>query len=448
MGMRMLRLAIPALGALLLLHTLPSFGDHFSIQEFNHPSNDQLEQRIAELEKTIRQSLKRKSYAAGKSDSNSLPPCDQLMQKENSPYADGDFITRYTTPYTWTPRADGSRQFDLASFCSLKRYTAQQARQCLQDKHVNFIGDSLTRYHFLSLSYFLHKGRYPPRFNRQQPCKHLDENSQPACTPQNESNICIEGEFITNSPFGESWPWFHASLGGWQDGGVFDGHMECNCARGNAIQCQGNCEVDNLLYSNSRLILSFFKEDGWGDNPRPLSGWNFTECAFSGTCRRDKNTSAYFIERAKNMDYDWRQDLVEALGQGGILRELLPIVNITIYNRGLWGTLKKDRANQIMPRLHEWVKADSGGQCFFRSTTGCTRSSKTAEAEKMNVREETYKAGCSYLDFAHVTADFAAMRNAGETDTIFWDAVHYKPWVYEELNNVMLNVLCNRMPLP
>jgi hypothetical protein len=30
-----------------------------------------------------------------------------------------------------------------------------------------------------------------------------------------------------------------------------------------------------------------------------------------------------------------------------------------------------------------------------------------------------------------------------EYTNVFWDSVHYQPWVYEELNNVMLNVLCN-----
>lgn len=30
-----------------------------------------------------------------------------------------------------------------------------------------------------------------------------------------------------------------------------------------------------------------------------------------------------------------------------------------------------------------------------------------------------------------------------EYNSIFWDSVHYMPWVYEELNNLLLNMLCN-----
>jgi phospholipase/lecithinase/hemolysin len=32
-----------------------------------------------------------------------------------------------------------------------------------------------------------------------------------------------------------------------------------------------------------------------------------------------------------------------------------------------------------------------------------------------------------------------------EKKFVFWDSVHYTPWVYEALNNVLLNVLCNHI---
>jgi hypothetical protein len=55
------------------------------------------------------------------------------------------------------------------------------------------------------------------------------------------------------------------------------------------------------------------------------------------------------------------------------------------------------------------------------------------------------KAGCSFLDIAHVTEIFASLQTVERT-FVFWDALHYLPWVYEELNNVLLNVLCNHIP--
>jgi hypothetical protein len=100
-----------------------------------------------------------------------------------------------------------------------------------------------------------------------------------------------------------------------------------------------------------------------------------------------------------------------------------------------------------MPLLFDFAGGESG-RCFFKSTTASSRGSLTS-AERGYVRNETLKAGCSYLDIAHVTEDFALLHHEGkelERKLVFWDAVHFRPWVYEELNNVLLNVLCNHIP--
>jgi hypothetical protein len=95
------------------------------------------------------------------SQQQALPTCESLMKSPNSPVSDGAFLTRETTPNIWTLRADGSRELTLPLTCRLKRYTSSEARQCLSNKHLSFIGDSLTRYQYLSLAYFLERGQYP-----------------------------------------------------------------------------------------------------------------------------------------------------------------------------------------------------------------------------------------------------------------------------------------------
>jgi hypothetical protein len=95
------------------------------------------------------------------SQQQALPTCESLMKSPNSPVSDGAFLTRETTPNIWTLRADGSRELTLPLTCRLKRYTSSEARQCLSNKHLAFIGDSLTRYQYLSLAYFLERGQYP-----------------------------------------------------------------------------------------------------------------------------------------------------------------------------------------------------------------------------------------------------------------------------------------------
>jgi hypothetical protein len=66
------------------------------------------------------------------------------------------------------------------------------------------------------------------------------------------------------------------------------------------------------------------------------------------------------------------------------------------------------------------------------------------------VRKVSFGAGCEYLDVSHITAEFTTMifthpakKNEYEYNTIFLDSEHYQPWVYEELNNLQLNVLCD-----
>jgi hypothetical protein len=79
-------------------------------------------------------------------------------------------------------------------------------------------------------------------------------------------------------------------------------------------------------------------------------------------------------------------------------------------------------------------------------------------AERSYVKDATFHAGCGYLDFAHLTQEFESFKyahppppmeenytiwNFRERNDIYWDSVHFMPWVYEELNNLLLNVLCN-----
>jgi len=103
-----------------------------------------------------------------------------------------------------------------------------------------------------------------------------------------------------------------------------------------------------------------------------------------------------------------------------------------------------------MKSLKEWIQEEKGsdGRCFFKATTGSSRQDyRPLEIGK--IRGPTIKKGCDYLDWGHVTATFGKTRmdhhpyGGGEKDDVFFDTVHYHPWVYTELNNLMLNVLCN-----
>ena len=417
-----------------------------------------------------------------------LPTCKSLMQSPQSPYKDGSFLTRPAIPVVWRPRADGSREL-THSLCTLHRYTATEATQCLANKHVNMMGDSLTRYQYLSLARFLHKGSYPPRFGRpfpkNKPCLHRDEAGQPTCSPRDEPNICMEGDWAKTRS--EPWLGLMRALGS----ELFDGHMEANAVR--TMDLTVEQMVENYLYvspplqrlspeqqqqpnnqtarttekdttttagkNHNKVILSYIGEIGEHDSPLPIKGFHWTGCAFDGTCKYTDAMAQDRIQRAKNMSFDYMHPLVEALSPGSaadkdqsVLQQLLPPVNITLYNRGLWGTLSEARAKQILPRLHKFSQGKQG-RCYFRSTTS---KPATQEVERSYVREAAFHAGCGFLDFGHLVEDFNHLpfqfppppgQEYGslmhERSFIFWDIYHFMPWVYEELNNMLLNILCN-----
>jgi hypothetical protein len=252
-----------------------------------------------------------------------LPMCDELMRQPSSPFRDGAFLASHTTPIRWVPRRDGSRQLELLEICRLKRYTAKEANTCLADKHVSMIGDSITRYQYLSLAYLLEHGTFPPRFARTSSakavCRHVDEFGHPACSPHNEPNICVESDW-------NGWDSYYTSLCGSTDGGILNGHMECHSYRVKKAKQQLECH-ENAMYTNgvSNAVLSFAFETGWGKNQEaPLYGFYFSNCSYAGTCRRTSSDTDRIQNRTLRGDYDWRQPFPEAVGRNGSLRAVLP----------------------------------------------------------------------------------------------------------------------------
>ena len=162
--------------------------------------------------------------------------------------------------------------------------------------------------------------------------------------------------------------------------------------------------------------------------------------------------------RTDEEGFDWRYDSVaEAFGPNGteFLAQFAG-TDYAVYNRGLWGRLPTDKAEVVMGALYDLTggKEKREGRCFYRSTTSCERTTKNdlGSWEHDKVRPVAYAEKCEYLDYNHVTEAFGHFvfrvpkpdRNlAFERSSVFWDAVHYQPWVYEELNNLLLNVLCN-----
>lgn len=386
-----------------------------------------------------------------------LPKCADIMSSKSSPYRDGQFLTRLTIPVTWYPRVDDSREL-RHPMCQLHRYTPEEARTCLAGKHLMSIGDSLSRYHFLSLATFLHKGQYPPRFGKSTTnngeCQHIDEHGNKACSPPDEPSMCMEGEW--RGGIMDPWVRYNLAIGGDR----FNGYVENVSVRKNGMEGS----IENFYYASpvsesspkdQQFVLSFTGENGWGNDPTPIRGFQFTGCAFHGNCSYTEEQMEINMQMHVNGSYHFSEPFVDSMGPNGALRKYFPPVDIVQYNRGLWGVLdNKEKVKNITKAMYGF-SGGQNGRCLFRSTTG--RFSQTREAESHLVKESTLKAGCGFFDLAHLLEDFNDLLMLHpppppstfgsviheERSTIYWDAVHFQPWVYEETNNMLLNVLCN-----
>jgi len=375
---------------------------------------------------------------------SSLPTCQELMQQPFNTFVDGSFLTHRTTPVTWKRRRDGSRQLTLPSTCHLKRYTAEEAGQCLKDKHLLFIGDSLTRYQYLSLAYFIEHKKWPPRFGVQIPCNHTNENGTPTCSKPEDPSVCVEGDWIEG--LNRGWDPLWQAIGGGTDGGIFHGRMESRSVRLRPTWKS----VENMKYVSSkesgRTTLSFVTELGWGKWIVPITGWNYTGCSYDASCRYSSEEYALNIKRIDSSDTDWTiPNLTVGMGPNGTLHNQYPNVTYTFYNRGLWGGLETERATSVMKSFSYFTGGHGqDGRCFFKTTNGSKMAveSNLSTWENDNVRQPTLNAGCEYFDAYHLTEEFSTVPD-DEHKIVFWDAVHYQPWVYEELNQMLLNILCN-----
>lgn len=68
---------------------------------------------------------------------------------------------------TWYLQSDGTFKF-AAQKCRLRQFTSKMTRKCLAGEHIVFLGDSLSRYFYLSLATILAKGKWGQKFSRYQ----------------------------------------------------------------------------------------------------------------------------------------------------------------------------------------------------------------------------------------------------------------------------------------
>lgn len=364
-----------------------------------------------------------------------IPNCEDLMQNPSTPYtARGAFLTSKSTEVVWKIRHDGSRELTLPHVCHLRRYTAQEAGQCLENKSMLFIGDSLTRYQYLSLVYFLERKIWPPRYQTTgfTPCTQVDEYNNTVCSEVDKPNVCCEYDWEFNGH--GQWPGFMQKLGGGTDGSLFHGRMEAQSVRADQASERYHYVSSE---ADGKTTLSLLSEVGWNGN-EPFHGWNLTGCAELGTCRYTADMYQKNLERHNKQDWDWEfPNITTAFGNNTSLRNQFQGTNYILYNRGLWGAIQPDKATTMMEALRDMTGGieETSNRCFFKSSTGSNRAiqNNLEASEYGHVRTSTHNLGCEYFDVAHITEAFSRLifnhkappRVRVEYEHVFWDSLHY-----------------------
>jgi hypothetical protein len=352
----------------------------------------------------------------------------------------------------WVNRKDRSREYVIDS-CNLKRFTSKEANKGLKDRHILFMGDSLTRYQFLSLVFFLEHGKWPPRFKMEERCTHIDNHAQPTCSKYGEPSLLAEFDWaqIYGHAVDKSWKQMHMTLGG----GGFHGRLECQCVR------DAPRSAENMFYRGRSgvkvTLLQMLSDD--------ISGFRRNGCAELGTCNYTSDEWFALRSLARGAGFDWTfktssPEFYSLLGSP----DMLPDVDVALINRGIWGGIPHDSvvAHQQLTQLRKYVDRgravkDNGtgkkkrGRCFWKTTTAvlsltlvpsAKRTPQLFEDMETNLRQIAHTAGCETFDTAHITSDLIRMRNQDkDKEDVYWDIVHFQPWMYEELNVVLLNTL-------
>ena len=379
---------------------------------------------------------------------NVLSSCVELMQRDQR-FADGSFLTQKSTQISWKMRSDASRELTLPKTCRLKRYTANEAVQCLKKKSILFVGDSITRYQFLGLAYFLEHKRHPERFDSADPCHHFDENGNPTCSKT--TNVCTKKLSYVQS-------------GGGRKGHVYNGRME---AKAVSQKKKGSVRMQYITSKeDGRIKLNFAMEVGAG--AEPFNGWNLTGCASKKKCRYSSTEYGTYVKKLQRNDFDYKfASITEAFESNGTTfqKQFLEGIDYALYNRGIWGSLTLDNAKKMMASLYRITKGrigegQSNNRCFYKSTTQIPAEENLKDDEldsdRINsgeldrwewgtIRNATYDSGCEYFDAYHLTRELGITPKGtkDQRENTYTDKVHFQPWVYEELNNMLLNILCN-----
>jgi hypothetical protein len=283
-------------------------------------------------------------------------------------------------------------------------------------------------------------------------CDKINEDGIESCSKYGYPNICSENDWaaIYGHSSEGSWRMIHQYIGGYG----LNGNMECQCAR---LERDTSTEVmfyERKLNTTATNKLSFISYMGDVN----IHFWNRSHCEQTGSCNlTEKN---WFDNQKKAKEKNWHVNNKLDIAIRDNFTHIIPDVDIAIFNAALWtgGRADVNLVKPILNALFNFTQShNKKGKCYWKGMAPSKAENmftpSAFDAHEDDVRNVAYGAGCGVFDVTHVTKDFAPFMWSGDVGrnkccgekelfNVYFDSVHFQPWVNEELNNILLNVLC------
>ena len=139
----------------------------------------------------------------------------------------------------------------------------------------------------------------------------------------------------------------------------------------------------------------------------------------------------------------WQGNMTEVLR--GLVSHM--DVDTLVVNTGLWSTVGEAEAAEVLDAGHAAVCGKGGGtRCFWKRTTKrflCRGSQRTCRRGEWEAKHTPDAAMASAVSLSAAWGLYdTATATRDLTSEGYVDQIHFRPYVYAELNNLMLNVIC------
>lgn len=327
--------------------------------------------------------------------------------------------------------------------CDLIRYTPQMARTCLANKTTVMMGQSVTRYQFLSLLEFLKFDRYPVTRAKEDVCFER--------TWSIDVNKTYEWIKPDINSYAKMWANFF-----YQSTQKMDGRALCDCSRTSATS--RHQEARFYRDETNGMELMYFQTSG-GKNVFGNVGLNQNTLNFE--------TAKEFLEKHCPLPGTcyppFKFDLPLESFFPKIISKVAPD-NLIYSNEMSWLDHHKGantegdahRKRQVLSNAIETIKR--GGRAFYKTSTfnrgDLSRNSYKVEASRDSVirglvANATLTGGSGGVQGGWGIFDVTMIqkalydKNRANATTSYYDSWHPHCFVYKEFNNMLLNLLCN-----